>query len=46
MVTSHVSHFGASLPGWGNGWLSNGMLGAAGLRFVVLCVQQVCVLPR
>jgi hypothetical protein len=30
----------------GDGWLSNGMLGAAGLRFVVLCVQQVCVLPR
>ncbi|GAA4903059.1 Nramp family divalent metal transporter [Streptomyces coeruleoprunus] len=33
-------------PGeWRNGWLSNGMLGAAGLLFVVLCVQQVRELP-
>ncbi|MER5892522.1 Nramp family divalent metal transporter [Streptomyces sp. NPDC001876] len=30
---------------WRNGWLSNGMLGAAGLLFVVLCVQQVRDLP-
>ncbi|MEU1123233.1 Nramp family divalent metal transporter [Streptomyces sp. NPDC005899] len=30
---------------WRNGWLSNGMLGAAGLLFVVLCVQQVRELP-
>lgn len=30
---------------WRNGWLSNGMLGAAGLLFVVLCVQQVRGLP-
>ncbi|WP_069172036.1 Nramp family divalent metal transporter [Streptomyces griseus] len=32
-------------PQWRNGWLSNGMLGAAGLLFVVLCVQQVRELP-
>ncbi|MFJ8883342.1 Nramp family divalent metal transporter [Streptomyces sp. NPDC102402] len=33
-------------PGeWRNGWLSNGMLGGAGLLFVVLCVQQVRDLP-
>ncbi|MFD5869649.1 Nramp family divalent metal transporter [Streptomyces sp. NPDC060322] len=30
---------------WRNGWLSNGMLGTAGLLFVVLCVQQVRELP-
>ncbi|WP_405388890.1 Nramp family divalent metal transporter [Streptomyces sp. NBC_01102] len=30
---------------WRNGWLSNGMLAAAGLLFVVLCVQQVRELP-
>ncbi|MCX5410437.1 Nramp family divalent metal transporter [Streptomyces sp. NBC_00059] len=30
---------------WRNGWLSNGMLSAAGLLFVVLCVQQVRDLP-
>ncbi|OKK06213.1 iron transporter [Streptomyces sp. CB03234] len=30
---------------WRNGWLSNGVLGAAGLLFVVLCVQQVRELP-
>ncbi|MGW0736289.1 Nramp family divalent metal transporter [Streptomyces sp. NPDC002851] len=30
---------------WRNGWLSNFMLGAAGLLFVVLCVQQVRELP-
>ncbi|MGP3754675.1 Mn2+ and Fe2+ transporters of the NRAMP family [Streptomyces sp. LamerLS-316] len=30
---------------WRNGWLSNGMLGAAGLLFIVLCVQQVRELP-
>jgi Mn2+/Fe2+ NRAMP family transporter len=30
---------------WRNGRLSNGMLGAAGLLFVVLCVQQVRDLP-
>ncbi|WP_103759559.1 Nramp family divalent metal transporter [Streptomyces sp. SM10] len=30
---------------WRNGWLSNGMLGSAGLLFVVLCVQQVRELP-
>ncbi|MFB8029003.1 Nramp family divalent metal transporter [Streptomyces sp. NPDC056465] len=30
---------------WRNGLLSNGMLGAAGLLFVVLCVQQVRDLP-
>ncbi|MER5551669.1 Nramp family divalent metal transporter [Streptomyces sp. NPDC002793] len=30
---------------WRNGWLSNGMLGAAGLLFVVLCVKQVIDLP-
>ncbi|MEU0135410.1 Nramp family divalent metal transporter [Streptomyces sp. NPDC006296] len=30
---------------WRNGWLSNGMLSAAGLLFVVLCVQQVRELP-
>lgn len=30
---------------WRNGWLSNGMLGAAGLLFVVLCVKQVVDLP-
>ncbi|MEU9998983.1 Nramp family divalent metal transporter [Streptomyces sp. NPDC050848] len=30
---------------WRNGYLSNGMLGAAGLLFVVLCVQQVRELP-
>ncbi|WP_419997449.1 Nramp family divalent metal transporter [Streptomyces boninensis] len=33
-------------PGeWRNGWLSNGMLTAAGLLFIVLCVQQVRDLP-
>ncbi|MDI3419547.1 Nramp family divalent metal transporter [Streptomyces luteolus] len=33
-------------PGeWRNGWVSNGMLAAAGLLFVVLCVQQVRELP-
>jgi hypothetical protein len=33
-------------PGeWRNGLLSNGMLGAAGLLFLVLCVQQVRDLP-
>ncbi|MFI7384415.1 Nramp family divalent metal transporter [Streptomyces sp. NPDC049813] len=26
---------------WRNGWLSNGMLGVAGLLFVILCVKQV-----
>ncbi|MFE0105460.1 Nramp family divalent metal transporter [Streptomyces sp. NPDC059009] len=26
---------------WRNGWLSNGMLAAAGLLFLVLCVQQI-----
>ncbi|MDN3296628.1 Nramp family divalent metal transporter [Streptomyces ficellus] len=30
---------------WRNGWLSNGVLGAAGLLFIVLCVQQVRELP-
>ncbi len=30
---------------WRNGLLSNGMLAAAGLLFVVLCVQQVRELP-
>ncbi|MDI3389313.1 Nramp family divalent metal transporter [Streptomyces sp. B-S-A8] len=30
---------------WRNGWLSNGMLAAAGLLFIVLCVQQVRELP-
>lgn len=30
---------------WRNGWVSNGMLAAAGLLFVVLCVQQVRELP-
>ncbi|MEU8673710.1 Nramp family divalent metal transporter [Streptomyces sp. NPDC048560] len=30
---------------WRNGWLSNGMLAAAGLLFLVLCVQQVRDLP-
>jgi Mn2+/Fe2+ NRAMP family transporter len=30
---------------WRNGMLSNAMLGAAGLLFVVLCVQQVRDLP-
>ncbi|MEU6081442.1 Nramp family divalent metal transporter [Streptomyces sp. NPDC047108] len=30
---------------WRNGMLSNGMLAAAGLLFVVLCVQQVRELP-
>ncbi|MFE0737533.1 Nramp family divalent metal transporter [Streptomyces sp. NPDC058855] len=30
---------------WRNGWLSNGVLGAAGLLFLVLCVQQVRELP-
>ncbi|AWK11165.1 Nramp family divalent metal transporter [Streptomyces spongiicola] len=30
---------------WRNGPLSNGMLGAAGLLFIVLCVQQVRELP-
>ncbi|KUH39274.1 MULTISPECIES: Nramp family divalent metal transporter [Streptomyces] len=30
---------------WRNGPLSNGVLGAAGLLFVVLCVQQVRELP-
>ncbi|MEU0301880.1 Nramp family divalent metal transporter [Streptomyces sp. NPDC006175] len=30
---------------WRNGWLSNGMLGAAGLLFIVLCVKQVIDLP-
>ncbi|MFD9502077.1 Nramp family divalent metal transporter [Streptomyces sp. NPDC060035] len=30
---------------WRNGWLSNGMLAAAGLLFIVLCVQQVRDLP-
>ncbi|MGW0464857.1 Nramp family divalent metal transporter [Streptomyces sp. NPDC003027] len=30
---------------WRNGLLSNGMLGAAGLLFLVLCVQQVRDLP-
>ncbi|MDI3408074.1 Nramp family divalent metal transporter [Streptomyces cavernicola] len=30
---------------WRNGWVSNGMLGAAGLLFIVLCVQQVRELP-
>ncbi|CAM5667396.1 hypothetical protein GCM10010230_56120 [Streptomyces narbonensis] len=31
--------------GWRNGVLSNLMLGAAGLLFVVLCVQQLRQLP-
>ncbi|MCP9957531.1 MULTISPECIES: Nramp family divalent metal transporter [Streptomyces] len=31
--------------GWRNGWLSNAMLGAAGVLFLVLCVQQVRDLP-
>ncbi len=26
---------------WRNGWLSNGMLGIAGLLFLVLCVKQI-----
>ncbi|MCZ9340087.1 Nramp family divalent metal transporter, partial [Streptomyces sp. TRM76130] len=26
---------------WRNGWLSNGVLGIAGLLFLVLCVKQV-----
>ncbi|WP_175408510.1 Nramp family divalent metal transporter [Streptomyces sp. TRM64462] len=30
---------------WRNGWLSNGMLGAAGVLFLVLCVEQVRELP-
>ncbi|MET9428861.1 Nramp family divalent metal transporter [Streptomyces sp. NPDC003036] len=30
---------------WRNGWLSNGMLVAAGVLFLVLCVQQVRELP-
>ncbi|MFM9372103.1 Nramp family divalent metal transporter [Streptomyces sp. Da 82-17] len=30
---------------WRNGWVSNGMLAAAGLLFVVLCIQQVRELP-
>ncbi|WP_028963865.1 Nramp family divalent metal transporter [Streptomyces thermolilacinus] len=30
---------------WRNGWLSNAVLGAAGLLFLVLCVQQVRELP-
>ncbi|MER7109617.1 Nramp family divalent metal transporter [Streptomyces sp. NPDC000229] len=30
---------------WRNGWLSNGVLGAAGVLFLVLCVQQVRELP-
>ncbi|GAA2972949.1 MULTISPECIES: Nramp family divalent metal transporter [Streptomyces] len=30
---------------WRNSWLSNGMLGAAGLLFLVLCVEQVRDLP-
>jgi Mn2+/Fe2+ NRAMP family transporter len=30
---------------WRNGWLSNGVLVAAGVLFVVLCVQQVRELP-
>ncbi|GGY76560.1 divalent metal cation transporter [Streptomyces nitrosporeus] len=30
---------------WRNGWLSNGMLGLAGLLFLVLCVKQVIDLP-
>ncbi|MDT9684724.1 Nramp family divalent metal transporter [Streptomyces sp. TRM76323] len=33
-------------PGeWRNGWLSNTVLGAAGLLFLVLCVEQVRDLP-
>jgi hypothetical protein len=32
-------------PEWRNGPLSNVMLSAAGLLFVVLCVQQVRELP-
>ncbi|MFJ8693799.1 Nramp family divalent metal transporter [Streptomyces roseolilacinus] len=33
-------------PGeWRNGWLSNTVLGAAGVLFLVLCVQQVRDLP-
>ncbi|MFV2119544.1 Nramp family divalent metal transporter [Streptomyces sp. Act-28] len=33
-------------PGeWRNGWLSNTVLGAAGVLFLVLCVQQVRELP-
>lgn len=31
--------------GWRNGWLANAMLGAAGVLFLVLCVQQVRDLP-
>ncbi|MEU3445991.1 Nramp family divalent metal transporter [Streptomyces thermolilacinus] len=31
--------------GWRNGWLSNAVLGAAGVLFLVLCVQQVRELP-
>ncbi|QGV78830.1 Nramp family divalent metal transporter [Streptomyces ficellus] len=30
---------------WRNGWLSNGVLGVAGLLFLVLCVEQVRDLP-
>ncbi len=30
---------------WRNGWLSNSMLGAAGVLFLVLCVEQVRDLP-
>ncbi|GAA2480275.1 Nramp family divalent metal transporter [Streptomyces gobitricini] len=30
---------------WRNGWLSNGVLGTAGVLFLVLCVQQVRELP-
>ena len=33
-------------PGeWRNGWLSNGMLGASTVLFLVLCVQQIRDLP-
>ncbi|MDQ3482973.1 MAG: Nramp family divalent metal transporter [Pseudomonadota bacterium] len=28
-------------PEWRNGWVSNGLLGASALLFVVLCVQQL-----
>ncbi|WP_149183886.1 Nramp family divalent metal transporter [Streptomyces sp. TRM49041] len=30
---------------WRNSWLSNGVLGAAGVLFLVLCVEQVRELP-
>ncbi|URM89840.1 Nramp family divalent metal transporter [Streptomyces sp. MRC013] len=31
--------------GWRNGWFGNAMLGAAGVLFLVLCVEQVRDLP-